>query len=322
MESRWDSQQEIGLDCRFETDNVVLMAATDHAKQSGKEAKPECFIIMPIGDTDGYSKGHFQHVYEDLIAPACDTAGFKSVRADEVRQTNLIHLDVLQKLIESPMAICDLSSRNPNVLFELGLRQAFDKPVVLVQEIGTPKIFDIAPLRYTEYRKERIYHEVLEDQKAISQAICATRDAKKESINSIVRLLSITKPATLPEVAETNKDPALQVIRAELSELRLEIRQSMNASFRKISDRERMEFDRYREAFRELEFRLAKAESKEEAQMLLMKAEGQLHEMMSRADITKRDADEMHFMQLRFRDLFEKFRHRQEAIPPSQNPCN
>ena len=65
---------------------------------------------------------------------ASDTAGFKSVRADEVRQTNLIHLDVLQKLIESPMAICDLSSRNPNVLFELGLRQAFDKPVVLVQE--------------------------------------------------------------------------------------------------------------------------------------------------------------------------------------------
>lgn len=306
----------MGLDCAFEPDNIILIAATDHAKQSGKEAKPECFIIMPIGDTDGYGKGHFQHVYEDLIAPACDSAGFKSVRADEVRQTNLIHLDVLQKLIESPMAICDLSSRNPNVLFELGLRQAFDKPVVLVQEIGTPKIFDIAPLRYTEYRKERVYHEVLEEQKAISQAICATRDAKKESINSIVRLLSITKPATLPEVADTNKDPALQVIRAELSELRLELRQFAGSGFRRTPDRDRMEFERHREMFREMELRLAKAESKEEAEMLLIRAEDQIRSMMSRPDLSPREAEEMHYLRSRFHDLTRKVSHRREKPSP------
>ena len=41
------------------------------------------------------------------------------------------------------------------------LRQAFDKPTVLVQEVGTEKIFDIAPLRYTEYRRELKYREVL-----------------------------------------------------------------------------------------------------------------------------------------------------------------
>lgn len=201
---------------------------------NSNNGKPECFIIMPIADPDGYGKGHFQRVYEDLIMPACDMGGYKSVRADDVKQTNLIHLDVLQKLIESPMAICDLSSRNPNVLFELGLRQAFDKPVVLIQEVGTPKIFDISPLRYVEYRKERVYNEVLEDQKKIASAVTATRDAKKESINSIVKLLSITKPASIPEVAETNRDPALQVIRSELSDLKTEIRQ-MSAAIAKSS---------------------------------------------------------------------------------------
>jgi len=82
------------------------------------------------------------------------------------------------------MAICDLSAGNPNVLFELALRQAFDKPVALVQEVGTPQIFDISPLRYTEYRKERVYHEVLEDQKAVATAVKETFESHSKGAAS------------------------------------------------------------------------------------------------------------------------------------------
>lgn len=184
---------------------------------------------MPIADHDGYDKGHFTKVYEDIFKPACDSAGFIAVRADEVKQTNLIHLDILQKLIDSPMAICDLSSRNPNVLFELGLRQAFDKPTVLVQEAGTPKIFDIAPLRYTEYRRDLRYREVLEDQKMISEAIKATKKAtdEGEGVNSIVRILSLSKPASLKEVSNSDSTGLLQLVRAEMSEMRSDFRRTM-----------------------------------------------------------------------------------------------
>src|ERR1044071_653917 len=187
---------------------------------------PECFVVMPISDPDGYQPGHFGRVFSDLVAPACERAGFHAIRADDIRETNLIHLDVLQRLLDSAMVLCDLSSRNPNVLFELGLRQAFDKPVVLIQEVGTPKIFDIAPLRFTEYRPARIYHEVIEDQEKIASAVAATRDAfsKGSGVNSIVRILALTRPASLPEVNDANRDPALQLVRAELSELRNELR--------------------------------------------------------------------------------------------------
>jgi hypothetical protein len=189
----------------------------------------ECFIIMPLSDVDGYDAGHFKQVYEDLFTPACDSAGYKAVRADDVRQTNLIHLDVLQKIIDSPMALCDLSSRNPNVLFELGLRQAFDKPVVLVQEVGTPPIFDIHPLRYTHYHKEMSYRQVVEDQISIRDAIIATKEdiGNEKSINSIVRLLSLTQPATLNKISEGDKDSALlQVLMSEMANLRSEFRAS------------------------------------------------------------------------------------------------
>ena len=127
------------------------------------------------------------------------------------------------------MAICDLSSRNPNVLFELGLRQAFDKPTVLVQENGTPKIFDIAPLRYTEYRRELRYRDVLEDQESIAKTIVATKEstAKGDGVNSIVSILSLAKPATLKEMAEGDSSGLLQLVRAEMSEMRSDFRRAM-----------------------------------------------------------------------------------------------
>jgi hypothetical protein len=219
--------------------------------------KPDCFVVMPVTDPEGYDPGHFQHIFDDIFAPACEAAGYVAVRADQIKETNLIHLDVLQRLLDSRMVLCDLSSRNPNVLFELGLRQAFDMPVVLVQEAGTPKIFDIAPLRFTEYRRARVYHEVIEDQRKLAGALVATRDAfeKGSGINSIVKILSLTKPAALPDVQETNRDPAFQIIRAELNDLRNEMRTML----RPLNDREATEdgeVPRIRDRVRQMEGRL------------------------------------------------------------------
>ena len=227
------------------------------AKQTiAKETNNDCFIIMPIADCDGYDKGHFKKVYEDIIKVACEKAEFTPVRADEVKQTNLIHLDILQKLIDSPMAICDLSNRNPNVLFELGLRQAFDKPTVLIQEIGTPKIFDISPLRYTEYRKELRYREVIEDQRLICEAILATKAATEngEGVNSIVSLLSLSSPASLKDVTDNDAAKMLQIVMSEMNDLRTDFRQTL----RKVDEKEDVNSERSNRADIEL-FKLRKS---------------------------------------------------------------
>ncbi len=195
-----------------------------------KKENKDCFIIMPISDVDGYDKGHFNRVYEDIIKPAVAKTEFKATRADEVKETNFIHLDILKNLIDAPIAICDLSTRNPNVLFELGIRQAFDKPVVLIQEKGTPKIFDIGPLRYLEYFKSMKYHDVLKTQEELTEALQATRDAegKQGNINSIVRLMALSNPASIPNIEGDNKDAlAMDVLQSQLNDMRKMIEISM-----------------------------------------------------------------------------------------------
>lgn len=189
-----------------------------------KEVNKSCFVIMPIADCEGYEKGHFAHVYNDIIKPAIEKTEFVAIRADEVKETNLIHLDILKKLIDAPIAVCDLSTRNPNVLFELGIRQAFDKPVVLIQEKGTPKIFDIAPLRYLEYSKEMKYHEVLESQKNLQEAIEATKGVENDAgnINSIVKLMALSSSAVIPNLDKSNKEiMSLDFLQAQMTDLKM-----------------------------------------------------------------------------------------------------
>ena len=183
----------------------------------------QCFVIMPISDPEGYPDGHFRHVYDNIIKPACEKASYEAVRADDEKSSSLIHLDILKLLIEAPLAICDLSSRNPNVLFELGIRQAFDKPVVLIQERGTPRIFDIAPLRFLEYSKEMKYHDVLQSQNDLKAAIEATiaSDSDSSTVNSIVKMLAISEPAKIPSINKGDKSElAIEILHAEVQDIK------------------------------------------------------------------------------------------------------
>lgn len=159
-------------------------------EQKKIDKKEKCFVIMPISDPEGYEKGHFKFIYEDIFKPAIIQAGFGPKRADDDRSSSLIQVNIIRDIIEAPMAICDLSTRNPNVLFELGIRQAFDLPVVLVQEENTPRIFDISTINTIDYHKDLRYREVMEDREKIAKAIKSTKD-NQTGVNSIIKLLEI-----------------------------------------------------------------------------------------------------------------------------------
>lgn len=198
------------------------MKSGDKQKREVEEQNDSCFVIMPISDPEGYDRGHFQHVYDDIIKPAVQKSNFNPYRVDEAKGTNLIHVDILKQLIDAPIAICDLSSRNPNVLFELGIRQAFDKPVVLIQESDTPRIFDISGLRCIDYSKNMKYHEVIQAQNLISEAMNETMKniEDKSNMNSIVKLLAI-EPAKIPSLDSNNKSQIeFGVLQSQIQEIR------------------------------------------------------------------------------------------------------
>ena len=172
-------------------------------------ASKTCFIIMPISDVDGYSKGHFNRIYEHLIKPACRKCGLVPVRADDTAKTNVIIIDILQKILECDIAICDLSASNPNVFYELGFRQAFNKKTVLIKDKRTTTPFDIASLRYSIY-DESLRIDLVEDAVAsIAKMLDETLKSDDKDVNSLFQLLNVHSPASLPEKVNVSNDTSL-----------------------------------------------------------------------------------------------------------------
>ena len=122
------------------------------------ETSKRCFIIMPITtpklfiDLYGGDKDHFSHVLNYLFMPALKKAGFEPI-PPKSKGSPVIQADIIKKLSECELVLCDMSTLNANVFFESGIRTALDKPVVLVVDNKTSKDipFDTRDINYHEY---------------------------------------------------------------------------------------------------------------------------------------------------------------------------
>lgn len=192
---------------------------TKNKSESVQEEIEKCFVIMPISDQGDYPKGHFTKVYEQIFKPAIEDAEYEPYRVDEDKISNPIINKIFDAVQNCPMALCDLSNRNPNVLYELGLRQAYDKPVVLVQDEKTPRIFDVSGINTVQYSSERLYENVIEARNKITEALISTKKGKENSIVKIVQ--AETASINMNEFSQEDRmEVMLNSIMSEVKEIR------------------------------------------------------------------------------------------------------
>lgn len=192
--------------------------ATKKADDTEREPKPKkCFVMMPISDVDGYPPGHFIEVYEQLIAPAVSAAGYECEWAPSTSAAHMIQLDIVTKAATFDLAICDLSTRNGNVLFEYGIRQAFDKPTVLIRDDKTARLFDVLGFRDVEYDHRLRVGNTLAARDNITKAILDTVEGSTDNrqIFSLVKLMGLTQ-AALPSSEMTRDDARFALIENKL----------------------------------------------------------------------------------------------------------
>lgn len=207
--------------------------------------KEKCFVIMPISDHRDYPPGHFTKIYEQIFKPAIEEAGYQPFRVDDDKISNSIIKKIFDAIQTCPMALCDLSSRNPNVLYELGIRQAYDKPVVLVQDEKTERIFDVSGINTVSYNSSRLYEQVMSARKNIKDAIISTRDGKDNSLIKVLR----AENANLP-VGELSKDDRIEImingLVNDVQEMKKELRRNdkvITPAFQKMLESELLKAD-------------------------------------------------------------------------------
>lgn len=108
-------------------------------------AGDSCFVVMPFADPIGE---YFQYVYE----PAIKKAGLKAVRADaDIFGTGKIIDQIWSGINAAKVLVAELTTKNPNVFYELGLAHALNKPVVLVSSNEGDVPFDLRHIRVIYY---------------------------------------------------------------------------------------------------------------------------------------------------------------------------
>jgi hypothetical protein len=102
------------------------------------------FVLMPF-------KPEFFKIYDAVIKPAINQLGLQCFNAQEDKRPTRITDMIFSYIVSATLLIADLTSKNPNVFYELGLAHAMNKPVILLTQTREDVPFDVAGIRYMEY---------------------------------------------------------------------------------------------------------------------------------------------------------------------------
>jgi hypothetical protein len=156
-------------------------AIKSFAASMNREGK-RCFVVMPFSERNpDRPAGFFEEVFDSLIKPAAEAAGFDVLTANK-DGSDVIQSTIINELMDADLVVADLTDHNPNVLFELGLRMSHEKPVAIIKTSDTGRIFDVDNmLRVFEYKENLWPSTIKTDVPGLEGHIRATWEGKDKN---------------------------------------------------------------------------------------------------------------------------------------------
>lgn len=158
-------------------------APAEAPKEKQEPHKPICGLIMPISGIAGhpiYTEQHWGEVY-CILKEAIEESGYEVRMVSESEGSSIIQESIVNNIYSDDIVVVDVSSKNPNVMFELGLRLAFDKPAVLIKDELTSYNFDTQPLQHEAYPSSMNYAQVQAFKNKIVEKVIKTHKAYTET---------------------------------------------------------------------------------------------------------------------------------------------
>jgi hypothetical protein len=129
----------------------AFLGGPESKPTSEKPRKPEvdpklCFIVMPFGAEE------LTDVYEYFVKPSIEAhCGLRCERGDDVFGSNVIMDDIRRSIARARIVVADLTGRNPNVFYEVGIAHTMDKDVLLLSQSMSDVPFDLRHRRVLVY---------------------------------------------------------------------------------------------------------------------------------------------------------------------------
>lgn len=187
------------------------------------EQKKICGIIMPISQIDNCTESHWSDVLA-ILNEAIELSGYEPNLVSNADDVGIIHKRIVQNLYENPIVICDVSGRNPNVMFELGMRLAFDKPTIIIKDDKTSYSFDTSAIEHIEYPRDLRFSRIIDFKQKLIEKIKATIERSKNDPEhtTFLKHFGQFKVAKLDKKEVTGQEfiiDELKALRASISRL-------------------------------------------------------------------------------------------------------
>jgi pyruvate-formate lyase-activating enzyme len=98
----------------------------------GVKMEKEVFIIMPFSDTKTCTKAQWTEIFEDVFKPAFKEINYTCERAEP--EIGSLIKSIVKKLYKSPIVLADITDRNANVFYELGVRHSLSLRTIIVTQ--------------------------------------------------------------------------------------------------------------------------------------------------------------------------------------------
>lgn len=112
-------------------------------QEPATSSKDYIFVISQIGDKGSNERKRADEIYEFVVEPVAIRHGLAVKRSDLDPTPGTITTQIIKGIINAKVVIADLTGRNPNVFFELGVAQSFAKPLVLLVKDPNMLPFDV-----------------------------------------------------------------------------------------------------------------------------------------------------------------------------------
>ncbi|HPJ81888.1 MAG TPA: hypothetical protein PL103_06690 [Saccharofermentans sp.] len=166
-------------------------------------AGKSCFFITPIGNPETETRRATEGLIESVLSPICKELDLELCVAHKVNNPGSITVDVIQRLLHSDMVIANLSTLNPNVMYELAVRHATRLPVVCIAENGTKLPFDLSDERTLFFENDM--HGVVDLRKALRPTVEAALSTSNSIDNPITRAEQLFRMMNAEDTPDVSK---------------------------------------------------------------------------------------------------------------------
>ena len=169
--------------------NRESMLVTPHFWGRGFDVESNLvFALVPI-------RKPFKEIFEDHIKKVAEELGLVCRKADDAFAPRVIMEDIWEQINRAGLIVADLTDKNPNVFYEVGIAHTLGKDVILIAQSEQDIPFDLGHIRCIKYEHtprgmqafeatlKRTFEELLSGESTVDPGLLEVQTMLEESLS-------------------------------------------------------------------------------------------------------------------------------------------